>query len=501
MYRRAAIALLSFVFLVSVYRAASQSITTDEAFAHNLFLAGSLSRLLGNYDASHHILYSILAKISISVFGLSEFTLRLPSLLGCLLYLAAAFRLLRRLLPEGPILLLLLGLLTLNPHLMDFMSAARGYGLAVALLLWSVERALTFIETAESGPLYQTALVLSFCVSANLTLLIPASSLAGILFLLVCFDRRLGGDISVRRRIWRGVDGFAVPGIVTAFVVSILPLTKARQEHFYVGEQTADKSLESLAELSLFHHPLPAWIGGLLPGPSFWHPLLKVLVPAVLIATGGVCIASIVRWRRRGSISALDFPARVVLLAGGSLLLSVLLLAGLHHAVGMLYPQYRTGLYLPPLFVLTLAAVWRTLRHRRRAALSLGIPLAAVGLPALVHFVAAFQIDHYAEWRFDRSTKRIVQLIRERQSRSPLPEARVGANWMLEPTLNFYRRLYGMNWMIPVERGSPDGDFDYYVLLPEDYHVAKKRDLTVLYSDPFSGARLAAARRQAQTGG
>ena len=70
---------------MNVYRAATQSVTIDEAFTYNAFLAGPVDDLFTKYDANHHILNSLLAKLSISLLGLSELTLRLPSLLGGLL--------------------------------------------------------------------------------------------------------------------------------------------------------------------------------------------------------------------------------------------------------------------------------------------------------------------------------------------------------------------------------------------------------------------------------
>ncbi|RPI15062.1 MAG: hypothetical protein EHM65_04290, partial [Acidobacteriales bacterium] len=123
MYRRAAIILLIVVFSVNVFRAWTQSITADEAFTHGLFLGGFWDALFNSFDACHHVLHTILCKLSISLFGLSEFTLRIPSLLGGVLYLLAAFRLSRHLFGEGPLFLLSTGLLSLNPLILDMLSA------------------------------------------------------------------------------------------------------------------------------------------------------------------------------------------------------------------------------------------------------------------------------------------------------------------------------------------------------------------------------------------
>ncbi len=150
-YRRFGVTLVLALVATNLYRAWTQSITCDEAFTYNEFLAGPVSRLFTHYDANHHILHSMLAKIAISLFGLSEFTLRIPSLLGGVLYLSTAFRLCRYLFGESLFFLVSLASVTLNPFVLDFLSAARGYGLALAFCLWALYHLCRFAAAYEPG--------------------------------------------------------------------------------------------------------------------------------------------------------------------------------------------------------------------------------------------------------------------------------------------------------------------------------------------------------------
>lgn len=501
MHRRIAILLLLAVFSVNLYRAWTQSVTIDEAFAHSLFLTGDWSKLIGPYDASNHVLYSMLAKTSIAVFGLSEFTLRIPSLLGGLLYLVAVFRLSRRLLGEGWLRLLSLALLSLNPHLMDFMSAARGYGLALGLFLWALDRTLAYVEAPAGGEgapprralVPKAAIGLALAVAANLTLLMPATGLALIFLLVLLLDKGPGGADRRGRRCWLAFGEFVAPGALTALAILALPLAKAGMNSFYVGEPTLTRSLEGLVDISLFHHPLPGSVVRFLPGAGFWDPLLKVFVPLVLAAALLACLVAASRWWRRASFRRLDGTDRFLVLVGGSLVLSLVLLVVAHRTSGLLYPYQRTGLYLFPLFVLTAFALWASIRKYRWAAIVAGLPLGVLALLVLADFLVYFQTTHYGEWRFDRSTKRIVQLIRERQRIEPRPKVRVGVMWLFEPSLNFYRERYRLTWMEPVTRDGTEGSYDYYVILLEDSPLVAKRGLTVLYTDPFAGVLLAEA--------
>ncbi|HSW50303.1 MAG TPA: hypothetical protein VLH09_09025, partial [Bryobacteraceae bacterium] len=106
MYCRIAVLLLLVLLTVNVYRAATQSIVHDEAFSWDLFLSGPWPQLLNSYQTSHHVLHTVLCKISIQLLGLSEISMRLPSLLGGLLYLVMVFRISRRIFGEGRLFLL-----------------------------------------------------------------------------------------------------------------------------------------------------------------------------------------------------------------------------------------------------------------------------------------------------------------------------------------------------------------------------------------------------------
>ncbi len=480
----AAPALVGFLFAANIYRAWTQSITADEAFAHNLFLAGPPAKLFNSYDAAHHVFHTLLSKVSISLFGLSEFTLRIASLLGGLLFLATVLRLSRHVFGRGWLMLLSVGLVTLNPFVLDYLSAARGYGLALALFLYALDRSLRFVAGEHlPADLYRIGLALALSVASNLTLLFPAASLA-ILLLLVFVTERRQFDVAA--------DWFIVPGISIAFLTVALPLTKARMEHFYFGARGLSETMRSLIGASLWHHE-DAWLGprhqqlvGVLSSV-----LENLLVPIALVLTAVACLLAVVNWFRRGRFGELASTDHFLFLAGGSMLLALALAVTAHKTFGVLYPIARTGLYLIPLFVLVALALWKRIESRRVLSRTIAVPFAALAVLCIFQFAIQFQTNHYAYWRYDAGTKRIVNLIRERHGARPAPNVRIGLSWELEPSINFYRRMYRLDWMAPGTRAGPKGQYDYYVLLAGETDLVKEMGLAVLYTDPVSGAVLA----------
>src|SRR5262249_14534876 len=120
------------------YRAATQSLTHDEALTYNWFVNKTWGTVFHVYEANHHILYTILEKLSTRILGPSEFSIRLPSVIGGAIYFIAVFRIGRLVVGRGWKLIAWVALLSLNPFLLDFTSAARGYGLSIAFLTWSL---------------------------------------------------------------------------------------------------------------------------------------------------------------------------------------------------------------------------------------------------------------------------------------------------------------------------------------------------------------------------
>jgi hypothetical protein len=54
---------LVFTFsLLNIYRAATQSITIDEAYTYLSFVKPTLWEIMTRYDANHHVLHSLLCK-------------------------------------------------------------------------------------------------------------------------------------------------------------------------------------------------------------------------------------------------------------------------------------------------------------------------------------------------------------------------------------------------------------------------------------------------------
>ena len=470
-YRRAAFALLLFLFAANVYRAASQAITVDEAFAYLKLMDGPASLLFTTYDACHHVLQSYLGRLSVSLFGVSAFSLRLPTLLGGALYFVVAYRFCLWLFGAGLRFFLAVALLCLNPFVLDFLIAARGYGLALAFLFlafWKLARFCAGDGTSGGPLLLGSGLSLSASIASNLTMLFPALALALLTAFLVIFQRR-GGMLALQR--------YLAAVFVPAFLLMILPLSHAAPADFYYGEESLKAGLNSLAALSL-DRPRLAVSGGIL--------LLVALFPAAALAG---CLNELVRGRFRKP----DRGDAALFLSGAAFWVTLAGLFAAHWLFQVRYPLGRTGIYLVLLFSLhILAAVqWSAGRQgvwtwNARALLGFAGALVCV-------FALGFRTSYFAEWDFCRLLK--PMLARIERDRPPGRATRIGGSFEFETCVNFYREKRRLTWLAPVLRQKmQDGDF--YLFTGDDRGAVASKHLRVLLSDPVSKAVLAGQERR-----
>ncbi len=112
--------------------------------------------------------------------------MRLPTVLAGAWFFWTVFRLCGLVLGNGWLFLLGCATLSLNPLLLDFLVAARGYGLAMAGLFWALYQMLSWFQEQSQGAsqnqlrkrLWKAAIGCSIAVAANLTFVIPVFVLA-----------------------------------------------------------------------------------------------------------------------------------------------------------------------------------------------------------------------------------------------------------------------------------------------------------------------------------
>jgi hypothetical protein len=159
----------------------------------------------------------------------------------------------------------------------------------------------------------------------------------------------------------------------------------------------------------------------------------------------------------------------------GALVIAVLtvVLTGLgayaqHVLLGVDHLKARFALFLLPPLMLTIILLlrWWALRQPMPATLL----LAAWCAWSVPRFVRGFGPETSWEWNYDTQTKSAMQALADDHARHWGSDGfvQVGVSWLFEPSVNYYRRRLGLDWMCMADRDGPREDDDYRYVMNDD---------------------------------
>jgi hypothetical protein len=385
----------------------------------------------------------MLMRLSVWLLGLSHLSLRLPALIGGSIYIYATYKLSRRLAPGPAIHALLLICFLWNPFVMDYMVAARGYGLALGGFAVSLYLLARIIETATSP--IPTAALLSICAAISFCANFSWAYATAILWLL-----------STLWLIWqlpskRLQTSFAatIPGLILVAAICGYPLLHYPKDQLFWG---TDSLITTIKELDLASFSLInfAWVppsaASLL---ETFHQLSIWAIPCFLVAH--FCLKP-KDWKHKFSAT----------------LLALLLLATLAHWLQFRYlkiplPFERTSLFAIPILTALFGTALTGFEDTRRL---LNIAATIVLGLVSIYFTATLRDTYFREWSINADIRAAYPIIEDYCRRTGTRTVISDLNYT--PSLNVYRLLSNSNHLdeLPNFEKPPEGQSIY--VLPAD---------------------------------
>jgi len=509
--RLVSIAVLLFAFGVSVYRARVQTIAHDEALTYEWFLDQGVSEVL-RYNPANHVLQTLFAKPVVKILGVSEFTLRIPTLFGAGVYLMAVFMLCRRLFGDGLLLVLSTAMLALNPQVMDFMAAARGYSLGLAGLAVAMYAFARLAERGKFDPEDKewrwgcavASIALALAVTANFTNIVPAVCLA-VAFSVVA----LGGLAAFFQLRDRAVREFAkyfiLPGTAVGFCILWPYLLQARLAQSKIQMDTAANALRDIFDASFLYKwtdDLFNSLGAMPAAAGSWQERATTLGAYLLLPSlfFFVLTGLLLAWCAPAD-SEKRQRARCQIFAGAAIG-SVVLTVVLHLVTKVNYPFSRYCLFVVPLFTIAAVLCAREIASRFPQMILKGLGLLVAAI-VLSDYALAFNWKSFRYNAYDIISRDLYQAIEKDALSRHLSEARVGGTWWYEPEINFYRLRFRTKWMLPYEiqdrsywwktpGALEPAAYDYFVFLPpSDPHLTGPR-VQIIFHDEKTQATIIA---------
>jgi len=475
-----------FALAWAAVRAATQSITIDEADSYLLWVArpGQLWAQVSN----NHLLNSLLMRLSTSLFGLSQITVRLPAMIGAALYVAGALYLSSLIASRRALRWALFVCLVYNPFVFDFFVAARGYSIAAAFLVWALAIPAAVLagklKDAERSLLWAciaSSLCAALSFAANFAFAFADGAVLLAVFLWIAYRFAL-----IRRPAFGAglLLALIVPGLAAAALLCGPVLYGYPKTQLFFGAKSLHETLTSLVGPSLYElnpHLLGARLGAALA--SRRHILLPSLGALLL------CQLALL-WRDRAALRSARpaWQLHLAAVAAASAFVALSLHWALFRMSGLLLPRDRTGMYLVVLTTIAVGAI-AAVRAPSRAGRICHTALTFMLCVMAVYFLLCLRLTYFREWRYGSEANDAYSVVAAYSQKLGISD--VPAYWFYAGSLNFYRQASGNQGIsefvsVGARKPYPEGKRAYVLYYPEDRAFIEKNQLSIVYHGRLS---------------
>jgi len=456
-----------------IYKATHTSFTHDESYSFLKYVHQPFMDIISYKTAytNNHILNSVLMKYSEVCFGNSELAMRLPNILAFVLYASFVFAFLKRFLPS----IIFFGFIvfTAHPYLLDFFALARGYGLSIAFMVMSIYYLCVYFYSNINKHLVLFNVAAFFAVMSNFSMLnFYVASL--ITFNVVSYFKNKTLN---QNHQWIKQNKINLWSLLVFIAFLFEPMRRIAKKKLldFGGKQgfITDTIGSSVDDLFYESHVIETWL-----------TIFKCFVVFVVFVVTLIWLVNSVKKR-------IDFiKDNSVLLIVNILLLCIVGISIAQHVLlDNDFYVHRFALFFYPLFILNLIVLFKTVFDLGfKKTLVFVFFILSVG--SVYNLYLNGNVSYYKDWKYDQHTKSVMTILIDEQKNNAKNHKRLGVTWLLEPSTNFYRYTWNLDWMSPTHRRGLSKYDDYWYILQEDENFNKKANKPTLFSDNKIGSFL-----------
>lgn len=411
---------------------------------------------------NNHILNTLLSKYSIALFGPEQWAVRLPNLLGFMIYGFGVYKLLDFVLTKSskffiPFAIMLIA----NPYMTDFFALSRGYGLSIALSLFSITYLIIGIKKESHKILWLSWLFAMLSSYANFTLLVFWLAVSMVIFLNFLFR-----NAEIRAKTI-SLFAFIVLnlGYAALIFVPISIMQSTNQFEFWTANGFYLDTIVGLITIS-------GMDSGILDIMKVFA-YIGLFIICIVFAIQGLQLV-IKKNELRERISKPAFIGPLVLFLVCFINYSQTKILGTPNLYG------RTSLFLYPLFcvaLLTTSEYVKPLIKNKILQFSIVSIMLFFGV---FHTIKASNTDMFREWYYDGGTLIVLDEIRKD---NPDEDVTLSTHWLFNPSFHFYKETGKVDWL-NLAQYSKDIDTltnsKYYYVRNEDVPLLSNRFTEVL---------------------
>jgi hypothetical protein len=469
------------------HRAWVQSITVDEADTFLHWIApGEPSHWLPH--SNNHVLNSLLIRFFVWLFGLSPMALRAPALIGGALYIAASYRLCNLVARAEFLRVALFVSCVYNPFIMDYLVAARGYGLALGFLvtaLFLFSRRVLREEGAGEPKMRREVIWISAFAGLAICGTFPFAYASGFLLMV---SAALDAMRSSAKSAARGLAAYAIPALLVLLVFAGSALTEFPRSQLIWGSDSLMQSWKDIREASFIE------LNPYLVNPLF-AKVLQLLQRQLFqaVAVFGIAYLLLIVADRR-CLKNFQAKSRLVLAASAMtiLILSVAACWMQFMFLRIPLPLERVSIWVVPLVMLSFGSAvaalpFDSLSPLRRISLAMrnfGIAIVAI---SSIYFIGEIRDSYFRLWKEGAEVKEAFPAIIGAARRAGVNV--VASDWFVTSPLRFYKVLHKVEDIEFINFENITQDPCVYVVVPSrgGGEILQAKDSQVVWRGAISG--------------
>lgn len=464
------------VLCALIYKASITSFTHDEAFTYTHYVHQGFFDIISfkHPYLNNHILNTLLMKYSEMLFGKYELALRSPSILGFVIYsvfgLLWLFKICPRLILPGYLLLVL------NPYLLDFFILARGYGLSVSFLMTSVYFIGLYLETYKAKHLIYHHIAVLLAIFSNFSMLNYFVVSFVVLNLIVLTNYYFVKKNYTKQQLitFYKVSSLCFIGYIIFLFEPIRRLTGITLLDFGGKDGFMVDTVRSIIYDVFYEQAVSDEL--LL--------ILKIMSSVVFIT--GLIISGYMFFKKTVFLTiqhTVSFFSSLLLF--GMVSISVLQ----HYIMGNDYYLHRFAIFYYVVFMINVCALLSYLNQRVTSFVTLVFG-GLISILLLINVYTNFTFHYFKDWKYDMSTKQVMQIIKQRHQEQTNKKVQLGVNWLFEPSTNFYRIIWDLKWFVPTHRNGINITDDYLYIFLTDKEWQNHQQLPKLLENKVSNTVL-----------
>lgn len=465
-----------------IYKASHTSFTHDESYTYTHYVHQGFMDIISYKTpyTNNHILNTVLIKYCEVFFGSSELSLRLPNIIAFIVYSVFSALLFFKYSPK--LILQFYLIMVLNPYLLDFFALARGYGLSIGFLVMSLYYLSFYFTTKQNKHLILFNIGAFLAVMSNFSLLnyyVAAIITYNIISFIESKNQPLNNEGSYN---FLKINKIIAISVLLSGMVLFEPLRRISKQ----------KLLDFGGKNGFMEDTVSSIIYDFFYETNVTDIYLLILKGFTLVVAYYILVLIIKNALKKNT---LFFKEQITLVVVNFILFAVVLITIAQHVfLENDFYEHRFALFFYPLFALNFIFLLVLLYKKEFIWLSSFACWILVGA-LLVNLYVNHNLIYFKDWKYNQNTKLVMQQLVKEHKNAPSNHTRLGINWLLEPSTNFYRYTWNLKWLNPTHRRGISKHDDYFYLFTTDKKPDYLLNTTTIYLNDLSGEVLLKNKR------